>query len=522
MRLRPGVYDVSPYPIICDFEDWQFPHGGLPGAWAHLNQTLSETKSPSSGCIMTGVLTKDMAHLIPQASASWFRRNRMGDYLTNPRGAFGPDNEANICRLRGDLLKDFDELAFAFVPKFTRRGCRLVAHYLSAADDLICPASIFHNQMTYQLDKIAPEFLLSRFAYAVFGLLHGFTAQTARRLAIVEPGEDELGLCAWVHNVYTMTPAEVAARRTELARRSISKKRTLEEAGIDDEVPIGLSLNEQLIMGHEQLVERPSEPVSSLATPRQVRNIVNHGSRPQQLPKRPIRFTDLPPEARLMIWEATWPEPRVIEIVTIEHDNPETGDIDDHARLQLFGSISSWLTSDHSWRPADSRPEKPRNSFRQLPDENAYPIALSICSESRTHTLKSFYRMRHYNHPGWSFYFNPTCDILWLSDDLWNLEEEDVTELSTSYGRQLADVQNVILSVNGWSEIADLEILRLLGGVNIIQILLGVNQTPADVLQLQHRVQLQFGDDERWCFVFRFVDRLYNPCGEVAVGRIRH
>ncbi|KAH8653895.1 hypothetical protein BGZ61DRAFT_573535 [Ilyonectria robusta] len=101
-------------------------------------------------------------------------------------------------------------------------------------------------------------------------------------------------------------------------------------------------------------------------------------------------------------------------------------------------------------------------------------------------------------------------------------EQEDVTELSTSYGRQLADVQNVILSVNGWSEIADLEILRLLGGVNIIQILLGVNQTPTDVLQLQHRVQLQFGDDERWCFVFRFMDRLYNPCGEVAVGRIRH
>ncbi|KAH7000853.1 hypothetical protein EDB80DRAFT_545943, partial [Ilyonectria destructans] len=157
----------------------------------------------------------------------------------------------------------------------------------------------------------------------------------------------------------------------------------------------------------------------------------------------------------------------------------------------------------------------PRNSFRQLTDENAYPIALSICSESRTHTLKSFYRMRHYNQPGWSFYFNPTRDILWLSDDLWNLEEEDVTELSTSYGRQLADVQNVILSVNGWSKIADLEILRLLGGVNIIQILLGVNQTPADVLQLQHRVQLQFGDDERWCFVFQLVDRLYNVCGEV-------
>ncbi|KAH7008757.1 hypothetical protein EDB80DRAFT_841342, partial [Ilyonectria destructans] len=166
----------------------------------------------------------------------------------------------------------------------------------------------------------------------------------------------------------------------------------------------------------------------------------------------------LPPEARLMIWEATWPGPRVIEIVTIEHDNPETGDIDDYARLQLFGSISSWLI----------------NSFRQVPNENAYPIALSICSESRTHTLKSFYRMRHYNQPGWSFYFNPTCDILWLSDDLWNLEEEDVTELSTFYGRQLADVQNVILSVNRWSEIADLEILRLLGGVNIIQILLGV------------------------------------------------
>ncbi|KAH7108725.1 hypothetical protein B0J13DRAFT_422705, partial [Dactylonectria estremocensis] len=157
----------------------------------------------------------------------------------------------------------------------------------------------------------------------------------------------------------------------------------------------------------------------------------------------------------------------------------------------------------------------PRNSFRQLPDENAYPVALSICSESRAHTLKSFCRMRHYSQPGWSFYFSPTRDILWLSSYLWSLEEEDVTALSTSYGRQLANVQNVILSVTDWSEIADLEILRLLGGVNTIQILLAVNQTPADVLQLQHRVQLQFGDDERWCSIFRIVDRLYNVCGEV-------
>ena len=72
--------------------------------------------------------------------------------------------------------------------------------------------------MTYQLDKIAPEFLLARFAYAVFGLLHGFTAQTARRLAIVEPGEDELGLCAWVQNVYTD-----ARRGGSLANRTCEK-----------------------------------------------------------------------------------------------------------------------------------------------------------------------------------------------------------------------------------------------------------------------------------------------------------
>ncbi|KAL6410080.1 hypothetical protein AUP68_06490 [Ilyonectria robusta] len=42
------------------------------------------------------------------------------------------------------------------------------------------------------------------------------------------------------------------------------------------------------------------------------------------------------------------------------------------------------------------------------------------------------------------------------------------------------------------------EMLRLLGGVNIIQILLDVNETPTDIPQLQHRVQLQFGDDESY------------------------
>lgn len=34
-------------------------------------------------------------------------------------------------------------------------------------------------------------------------------------------------------------------------------------------------------------------------------------------------FPDLPPEVRLMIWEKTWSEPRMIEPVLIKHPGPD-------------------------------------------------------------------------------------------------------------------------------------------------------------------------------------------------------
>ncbi|RKL05200.1 hypothetical protein BFJ70_g17129 [Fusarium oxysporum] len=150
-----GIDDLHPFAVICDSEDWQFPHDGIPEAWASFESAPVVAASPTYNCALSGGLSTEPAYLVPHNQYSWFHQNRMGDYIANRGEDFGPGNASNICRLHKDRLKDFNCRAFALVPKMSRHGYRLVAHYLSTSDDLLYPANVFHNQEAYQLERRA-------------------------------------------------------------------------------------------------------------------------------------------------------------------------------------------------------------------------------------------------------------------------------------------------------------------------------------------------------------------------------
>ncbi|KAH8651719.1 hypothetical protein BGZ61DRAFT_229682 [Ilyonectria robusta] len=550
LHVRQGVDGVSPFAIVSGFEDWQFPSGSLPETWLCVNDVPTEASLPANGCIVSGNMKGEPALLVPEALSSWFCRNRMSDYLANSGGDFGPSNSANTCHLRADLLGDFDRRAFAFLPKNTSHGYRLVAHYLSAADDLFVPAHVFHNRMIHPPGRATLEFLYARFAYAVFGLVQSST-QTARRVAIVESGLDEFGLCTWVTNVYSMTPTKIAARRTELANQSL-KKRSLEESRVDED-RYGPRLRQQSPTAHERLPQPSSRPEHVLSTWHLPPN-----------PRRPgpLTFADLPAEVRLMIWEATWPEPRVIEIRAHSPFNPKTGYIEDYMRFQLYDTISNWLgeddeaddeagdgADDGADEEADEEadveldhdsdhdsddgsdpeleiegrtPDNPRDVFGQLSGQNRHPVALSVCTESRIHTLKSFYQLRHHERTEWSFYFSPTRDVLWVPDSLWwKFDDEDAITLSRSYGNQLTQVKQLVLSMEKWRDIGELNVLLVLRGIETIHIRLSDDATSTEISTLLEEIELDFGNDDKYCSRFQLVDGTYEVRGQIQVGRHR-
>ncbi|KAH7115430.1 hypothetical protein B0J13DRAFT_653814, partial [Dactylonectria estremocensis] len=155
--------------------------------------------------------------------------------------------------------------------------------------------------------------------------------------------------------------------------------------------------------------------------------------------------------------------------------------------------------------------------FWQLADKDRHPIALSICIESRIHTLRSFYLLRHHKQPSWSFYLNPSRDVPWTSNDFWEFNENymNITNLWLSYGRQLAQMKKLVLGMDAWHELENLEVFRLFGGIEIIQILLCDSLAPAEVLELQERIKFQLRNDDRFCSRVQLVDRAYKVRGEV-------
>lgn len=107
------------------------------------------------------------------AAITQYTKNSMSVYCGEE--CFGNSNPStdisNLLTLRSDIVKSFDTQHFVFVPK----GGVYCVHFLRRSNDL---GPLYHNRKVPLLASVvSPEFLYSRFAWAVLALAGGFTSQ---------------------------------------------------------------------------------------------------------------------------------------------------------------------------------------------------------------------------------------------------------------------------------------------------------------------------------------------------------
>jgi hypothetical protein len=109
----------------------------------------------------------------------------MGEYNLN---GFLPseliaDDLSNAFAMRADLHSAFDKRMFVFVPKPISSG-RFVTHVLQQTSEI---GPFYHNAALHPIRGVQVEFLLVRFAWAIFPLLTNFlTTRTERLLLLVK------------------------------------------------------------------------------------------------------------------------------------------------------------------------------------------------------------------------------------------------------------------------------------------------------------------------------------------------
>ncbi|KAL8712901.1 MAG: hypothetical protein Q9225_006863, partial [Loekoesia sp. 1 TL-2023] len=208
--VQDGLYyytvpNDNKYAIYPSFQYWRFPHRNLPQGWTVPPRIRpAKTAAPSQSGLTRAVLDRDgccllsgakdvreRAHLCPQRETDWFRTNAMTQYNKsyNKSLACTTDDMSNMVSLRKDIHTAFDrERLFAIVAK---EGSWLV-HFLDGSEDL-CPR--YHNMKANLSDDIAPEHLLTRFAWAIFPRLQHFLQQGPKRRIrqIVKDEEGSLG-----------------------------------------------------------------------------------------------------------------------------------------------------------------------------------------------------------------------------------------------------------------------------------------------------------------------------------------
>jgi hypothetical protein len=208
-----------------------------------------------------------------------------------------------------------------------------------------------------------------------------------------------------------------------------------------------------------------------------------------------------------MIWEHTWPAPRVIEAAIEdlekeddeddeqereEEDDDEDDDDEDSppgfTLLRLAGSLSAFLECDFGHKILEEGPV----------EECPLPVALRVCHESRQHTLTQYILIQHAKLEA-SFYFNPYRDSLWFSMDFTD-EPSYLRELKRYYGGQLGKFRTVLVDEGDWTEFSPAEYIldhiTPLGGVKTVQIVYGNHDVDSGTLMMIDAKELHARADE--------------------------
>ncbi|CAN8105825.1 unnamed protein product [Discula destructiva] len=190
------------YPIVPSFGDWRFPHDRLPPEWQRPHvappTAAPANSTPSRRCWITGYqLGINECHMVPKNQELWWETNRMRRY-TNRTAASSRD-EANIALLRADIHEVLDSHKLVIIPKpSTSSGASFAfaAHVLETDHEARELYALYHNIAIAQagVDRLSPEFLFARFAWAIFAHLQTFLGSSTRRhLAVIVPNEADVG-----------------------------------------------------------------------------------------------------------------------------------------------------------------------------------------------------------------------------------------------------------------------------------------------------------------------------------------
>ncbi|PWY96743.1 hypothetical protein BO94DRAFT_18606 [Aspergillus sclerotioniger CBS 115572] len=146
-----------------------------------------------------------------------------------------------------------------------------------------------------------------------------------------------------------------------------------------------------------------------------------------------FKFITLPVKIRHLIWEATFPEPRIIGHRTAAVENNTARELIHY--LGVLGSVETYSHANYLDILNHSVIERCSN-----------PITLQICRESRLFTLRTYIPMMNGIYTYGSFYFDPRRDILLLC---WDFEHHRPT-LESCYGTQMRYFENVMVDGHFW------------------------------------------------------------------------
>ena len=135
-------------------------------------------------CRLTGAFEPcELAHLITMKEMAWFGKRDMGRYAMSRRS--NVCDSGNLLLLRSDIYQLLDELKWVIYPKTVYAGVasetQLVFHLMEPSQQL---TELYHNVPLRVTSGLRFEYLLSRFALAIFPRVEAFLRYQADRYII--------------------------------------------------------------------------------------------------------------------------------------------------------------------------------------------------------------------------------------------------------------------------------------------------------------------------------------------------
>ncbi|RMJ05005.1 hypothetical protein CDV36_014323 [Fusarium kuroshium] len=173
----------DPYPVVPSFQHFVCP--------TTLPQPYCEApieRSPGDDAIRRDDTCRisassspnETAHIIPASQSEWWRRNDMSQYTSAPEQLDNTRCAENTVLLRRDLHKLWDDGVFAIVPK---QG-KWVVHVLLNSPRVEIRER-YHNLELQPLAGVRREYLVCRFALAIFSKSHFLNGSLPRKLVFV-------------------------------------------------------------------------------------------------------------------------------------------------------------------------------------------------------------------------------------------------------------------------------------------------------------------------------------------------